>query len=318
MSQRIIPIFFSIDDAYAPYLAAALASAIDHADDNRTYRAIVLHENLSDEHQNRLSSLAKENFAIDFIPMQQELSCIDDQMGNRLRCDYFTLTIYYRLFIPAMFPEYDKGIYIDSDVIVADDLAKLFDTDLCGNYIGACTDLSVQEVPPLVRYMEDAVGVPRHQYINSGVLLMDLKALREKNLHTHFLDLLNTYHVDCIAPDQDYLNAICHGKILYLSPRWDVMPNDNVEETGDLGIVHYNLFSKPWCYDGIQYGDMFWDYAATCGYEAEILAHKAGYDEEKKAADAKCLDLLVNRGGAMPDRDITFHKLVQQGVQVRL
>ena len=203
MSQSVIPVFFSIDDAYAPYLAAALVSAMDHADITRSYRAIVLHENLSKEHQTRLSALSRDNFVIDFIPMQQELSCIDDVMGNRLRCDYFTLTIYYRLFIPVMFPEYDKGIYIDSDVIVSDDLAKLFDTDLQGNYIGACTDSSVQQVPPLVRYMEDAVGVEKSRYINSGVLLMDLKALRQKQLHKHFLHLFNTYLVNAEINDID-------------------------------------------------------------------------------------------------------------------
>ena len=60
----------------------------------------------------------------------------------------------------------------------------------------------------VARYMEEAVGVSRYEYINSGVLLMNLNKLREKEFDKHFLNLLNTYHFDCIAPDQDYINAI--------------------------------------------------------------------------------------------------------------
>ena len=318
MSQNIIPVFFSIDDAYAPYLATALASAIDHADRNRNYRAIVLHKNLNANHIRRLSALATDNFEIDFHCMGDELACIGDEMGNRLRCDYFTLTIYFRLFIPVMFPQYDKGIYIDSDIVVMDDLAKLYDTDLGDNYIGACTETSVQDVPPLVRYMEEAVGVNKESYINSGMLLMDLKTLRQKQLHTRFLDLFNAYHVDSVAPDQDYLNAICHGKILYLPLRWNATPNENRAEQTDLGIVHYNLFSKPWCYDGVQYADLFWHYAAKGGYEWEIREYKSSYNEEKKAADQKCMELMVRRGIDIASHDVTFKKLVQQGVEVRL
>lgn len=43
------------------------------------------------------------------------------------------------------------------------------------------------------------------------------------------MELLETYHFDCIAPDQDYLNEMGEGNILHLDPRWDAMPNENTE-----------------------------------------------------------------------------------------
>lgn len=313
-----IPIFFSIDDAYAPFLAAALHSAVQNSSADRRYRAIVLYEQLNEENRNRLAALAAPHFTVEFVPMQSGMESITDRMSNRLRCDYFTLTIYFRLFIPAMFPQYDKGIYIDSDVVLCTDLAELFDTDIGDNYIGACTDHSVADVPPLVQYMENAVGVPKEEYINSGVLLMNLKALREVALEARFLELLNTYHVDCIAPDQDYLNAMCNGNIYYLDDRWDTMPNDKQPPIDDPKLVHYNLFSKPWCYDNIQYADRFWHYAEGCGYLDELNKHKADYSDEQREADAACLDLLVRRGGELPDAEITFKKLFESGVTVRL
>lgn len=316
--KEIIPVFFTIDDAYAPFLAVALHSAIENSSAENHYKAIILHENVSLENRRRIESLAKDHFEIEFIPMQSGLESITDRMSNRLRCDYFTLTIYFRLFIPAMFPEYDKAIYIDSDVVVPADLAELYSIDLGDNYIAACPDFSIADVPPLVRYTVEAVGMGEGEYINSGVLLMNLKVLREKNFDKQFLKLLNTYHLDCIAPDQDYLNAMCRGRILYLDACWDTMPNPAQPILDNPKLIHYNLFSKPWCYDGIQYGEYFWKYAVGSGFYPEAKAYKENYPDEQKQADMQCMELLVRRGVEIVENEVTFRKLHESGVKIRL
>lgn len=316
--NQTVNIFFSIDDAYAPFLATALNSAIKNSSPKRDYRAIVLYKDLAEENRSRISTLATPNFKIEFVPMEGSFECIQDRMSNRLRCDYFTLTIYFRLFIPEMFKELDKAVYIDSDVVITGDIAELYDTDIGENYIGACQDKSVAEVPPLVNYMENAVGIKKDKYINSGVLLMNLKKLREVQLGKHFLNLLTTYHFDCIAPDQDYLNAICADKIYYLDECWDAMPNDSKPPLEKPMIVHYNLFSKPWCYDNIQYGELFWQYAKDSGYLNEIKEYKESYSDEQKAQDSKCLELLIGRGEEITKNDVTFKKLYESGVNIRL
>ena len=318
MMNREIPIFFTIDDSYAPFLAVALNSAIKNSDPQRNYKAIVLYQDLGADNISRLQSLQTENFKIELMPIRANMEALDDRMSNRLRCDYFTLTIYFRLFIPSMFPQYDKGIYIDSDVVLTDDIAKLFDIDIGENYIGACNDLSIADIPPLVAYTEKAVGVNAKEYINSGVLLMNLKKMRDDDLEGHFLALLNKYHFDSIAPDQDYLNAMCNGKIYYLEEKWDTMPNDAKPMLTETSLIHYNLFSKPWCYDGIQYEEQFWNYAQDCGFIDEIREFKASYTEDKKKADSECLELLVRRGMEIPENDITFKKINEKGVRIRL
>ena len=318
MVNREIPIFFTIDDSYAPFLAVALNSAIKNSDPQRNYKAIVLYQDLGADNISRLQSLQTENFKIELMPIRANMEALDDRMSNRLRCDYFTLTIYFRLFIPSMFPQYDKGIYIDSDVVLTDDIAKLFDIDIGENYIGACNDLSIADIPPLVAYTEKAVGVNAKEYINSGVLLMNLKKMRDDDLEGHFLALLNRYHFDSIAPDQDYLNAMCNGKIYYLEEKWDTMPNDAKPMLTETSLIHYNLFSKPWCYDGIQYEEQFWNYAQDCGFIDEIREFKASYTEDKKKADSECLELLVRRGMEIPENDITFKKMNEKGVRIRL
>lgn len=313
-----IPIFFTVDDGYIPFLAVALNSAIKNSSPDKRYRAIVLHEELKPENIKKLKALETENFKIELIPMRADFEALDDRMSNRLRCDYFTLTIYFRLFIPAMFPQYDKGIYIDSDVVLTSDIAELFETDLGDNLIAACNDLSIADIPPLVAYTENAVGVKRNEYINSGVLLMNLAEMRRVGFEQHFLKLLNTYHFDSIAPDQDYINAMCNGKILYLDGAWDAMPNDARPPLENTKLVHYNLFSKPWCYDGVQYEELFWNYAEDSGFTDEIKAYKAAYTDDKKRTDSECLDLLIRRGEEIPKNDVTFKKMREKGVKITI
>lgn len=313
-----ITIFFTADEAYAPFLATAIASAVENSSPARRYRAVILHQGISDDTLSRITALARDNFKIEPIEMTHSFDGLDDRMSNRLRCDYFTLTIYFRLFIPEMFPELDRAVYIDSDVVLTDDIAKLYDTDIGDCLIGACQDLSIADVPPLVEYTENAIGMARGEYINSGVLLMDLKALRDCRLGARFLEILNTYHLDTVAPDQDYLNAMCYGRIFYLDGAWDAMPNDSKEPLESPSLIHYNLFSKPWCRDGVQYADVFWSYADKSGFGEEIRAYRAGYTADKIRADDECLELLIKRAVEITHSETTFKTLYEKGVKIRL
>ncbi len=318
-TRKEIPIFFTIDDGYAPYLSVAIKSMIQNASKEYNYRIIVLYKELNEENRAKIAKLEEENFKIDFIYMKDELKAITDREENRLRCDYFTLTIYFRLFIPEMFPEYDKGIYIDSDVVVPGDISKMYNIDLGDNIVGACQDKSVVDVPELANYMEQAVGVNKYQYVNSGVLLMNLSKMREKQFSKRFLDLLNKYHFDSVAPDQDYLNAICNGKILYLDSSWDAMPTEGSKEIENPNIIHYNLFQKPWCYDNIQYADCFWNYAKQTEYYDEIVEFKNNYSEEKKNADKECLENLIKKADQLAKiGEMTFKKAMENGEKVRI
>ena len=318
--QELIPIFFTIDDGYAPYLHVALISLIKNASKDRRYKIIVVYQELNEENRNNLAKLVEDypNFEMEFKFMKQSLDMITDRIENRLRSDYFTMTIYLRIFIPDMYPEYDKAIYIDSDIIVPGDISELYDTDMHDNLIGVVTDGSVNDVPELQRYMTESLGLKLGDYFNSGMLLMNMKELRNVHLAEHFLYLLNKYHFDCVAPDQDYLNSMCYGKIEYLDSCWDAMPNRNKPEIENPKIIHYNLFDKPWCYDDIQYQDYFWEYAKQSVYYDKIKAYKAAYTDKQKEDDHAHLLDLFRRAGTNADTEVTFRKVLESGEKVRL
>lgn len=318
--KQIIPVFFSVNDDYAPYLAVAIHSIVQNAsvDPGKEYHIIIQYQSLSQENMEKLGHLMRPGFQIRFDDMETRLAGISDKRSNRLRCDYYTKTIYFRLFIPAMYPEYDKGIYMDSDIVVPGNISELYNVDLEGNLIGACIDIPVQKTEPLAYYVDKAVGIDHTLYFNSGVLLMDMKALRKARLDERFLELMNTWHFDSIAPDQDYLNAMCFGKVYFLDPAWDVLPDEKHRDQGIPKLIHYNLFAKPWCYDNIQYEEVFWEYAKDSGYYEELMDFKKHYSQEKKAADARCQEEMVERAFEIIEEGIPFSSVFNTGKEKRL
>ena len=301
------------------FVGVAIKSLIENASKDYNYRIIIIHQNIKNESIEKISKLATKNCEIEFHVMEKGLETITDRVENKLRCDYFTLTIFFRLFIADMFPEYDKGIYLDSDIVVPGDISELYNIDLGNNIIGACIDSSIQDIPEIQYYSKNAIGKDIKEYINSGILLINLKMMREKNFSEKFLYLLNEYHFDSVAPDQDYLNAMCNGKVKFLDKAWDIMPNSAKEPFENPKLIHYNLFEKPWCYDNIQYEDYFWKYAKSSEFYDSINNFKNNYSDKQKLSDTKSLNEIIEKAGRIPDTtNITFKKIYESGEDIRI
>ncbi len=316
--KKIIPIFYTIDNGYAKFAAVSIKSLIENASSNYNYEINVIYDSLSKENEIKLKSLETDNVKIIFSQMNQNLSMITDKLGNRLRASVFTLTIYFRIFIPYMFPKYDRCIYIDADTVVAGDISKLYNEDIADNYLGCIIDKSTIDNDILATYFEQVVGIPRDKYINSGVLLMNAKKLREKKIEQKFLDLYSKYGFDVIAPDQDYLNAMCYGNIKYLSDIYDAMPNPNNKEVENPVIIHYNLFLKPWQYKEVQYQDYFWKYAPLTPFYEEILEVKNAYTDEERMQDEKWMALMIKRAQDLVNVLPTLKDVFESGKEDRL
>ena len=318
MNKVTIPIFYAIDDSYAKFVAVSIKSLIMNANNNYNYDINVIYENLSEENAKKLKSLETDNVKIILTEMNQNLSMITDKLGNRLREYTFTLTIFFRLFIPVMFPKYDKCIYIDADTVIPGDISRLYNEDLGNNYLGCIVDKSTIDNEILASYFEEVVGIPRDKYINSGVLLMNSKKLRELKIDEKFLDLYTKYGFDVIAPDQDYINSMCYGHIKYLSDIYDAMPNPNNKEVEKPVIIHYNLFLKPWQYENVQYYDYFWKYAKCTPYYDEILEIKNSYTDEDRKKDSEWMDLMVSRAESLVGTQNTLKNVFESGKETRL
>ena len=299
---KVVPVFLTINSAYAPYAAAAINSLMQHTDPKRYYRVIILHDGLNFVNRIRLRSLVTKNCAIQFKKMTRSLYlkaiiayCTKRQKGAG---DFFSSAVYYyRAFIPWMFPLYKKAVYIDSDTILRGDIGELFDTDLGDKVLAAMPDPKVTVIPEFRDYVDNALGVPHSEYVNSGVQVMDLRKMRKMKYLTTMTDLIRKYDADLVAPDQDYLNVILRGQIVFLEPKWNAEPVSDLPKS--VKLVHFNLFNKPWHYKNVPCERLFWNAAKGTGFLGDLKRQQAGFDAEKQKADHEKVEALIQKAGRL-------------------
>ena len=280
---EVIPIFFAIDDGYMPFLAVALESLIHNASKNYYYSIKVLYTNIDEENKRKINKYQSANVNIEFVDLNYYIEKVKDKLYTR---DYYTKTTYFRLFIPNLYPQYDKAIYLDSDIVVLGDISELYNVDIGNNLVAAAPDDVIQTTKVFQEYAEKVVGVADYRnYFNAGILLMNLDEIRKFNFQDKFLYLLETIKFT-VAQDQDYLNRLCKGKVKIIDKGWDRMPiaNDDLP-IEDIKIIHYNLADKPWRYDTIKYQEYFWEYAKKTEYYDYICRLKDEYTEEERFRD---------------------------------
>lgn len=310
--RKEIPIFFSTDDNYVPFLTVALHSIVENASKEYDYKIIILNSELKEESVKQILAFENENFKVEFADVNKKIKDVAKNMTLGLR-DYYSNSIYYRIFIPSLFPDYDKALYLDADIVVIDDISKLYFEELGNNLLGAITDDVVNGNDSFKKYSETVLGIKPTQYFNSGILVMNLKELRKFEIENKFVHLIGTYNFDTIAPDQDYLNYLCRGKVKYIHKGWDKMPmEDNDFSDDDLHLIHYNMFRKPWHYSEVPYEDFFWNYAKKSSYYDDLLEMKATYsDEQKRKDDLAGID-LVKRSERIMDSKTTFVNVLDE------
>lgn len=316
------PIFYTISADYVPFATVALNSLIQATPAGDHYQVIFMHEDLTAADQAFLKGLATDQVAVDCYRIDPAvLDGIAERPGNFLRGDFYTPAIFYRLFIADLFPQYDRALYVDTDTVWAADPAPLVNFDLQGNLIAASRDYSIAHVQPMLDYIQGAVGVATDRYINSGVLVLNLARLRAEKFSQHFLTLANRYEFDCIAPDQDYLNAICAGQIQYLPEEDNAMPHptpDGEPAVAQPRLVHYNLFEKPWYYQDVQYSDYFWAAANQSPVADQMKEILAKQSTDRRSADQAKLDRLMTKAGQLAKQTPSFKSIQAISGEVRL
>ena len=280
---EVIPIFFAVDNGYIPFLAVALQSLIENSSKNYYYSIKILYTNIKEENKKKISKYKKENVNIEFVDLNYYIEKVKDKLYTR---DYYTKTTYFRLFIPNLYPQYNKAIYLDSDIVVLGDIAELYNVEMEDNLVAAAPDDVIQTTKVFQEYAEKVVGVADYRnYFNAGILLMNLDEFRKFNFQEKFLYLLETIKFT-VAQDQDYLNRLCKGKVKIIDKAWDRMPiaTDNMKEQ-DIKLIHYNLAYKPWHFENVLYKEYFWKYAQKTEYYKQIDEIRKNYTEEERFKD---------------------------------
>lgn len=253
-----IPVVLSSDERIFFSVAAVIVSMAEHAVEGTSYDVRVLCAgDVPEADRRRMCSIADryQNVSVACIDMKDTYAAI------RKTHDYVNHVSAYRMLIPELLPEYDRALYIDTDVIVRDDLSELFETDLDGAYIGGVVSLTNQTS------RREAVAIQAELpemdwYVNTGVLLMDLAAIRRDGIAEKWQAFLGKFEG---SVDQHILNHVCRGRIAFLPLRYNVYlsalglytdgtahvfasPKEVREAYENPAIFHFSLRTKPWDY----------------------------------------------------------------------
>ena len=301
-----IPIFFSTDDNYIPYLDVAVSSLIANASKDYNYRIIVLNTGLNSKNVDKVKLNEQDGFSIDFIDISKHLENIKSHFKNVY---HFSIVTYYRLFIASLFPQYEKILYLDCDLVVLGDVSELYNTPLGDNILAAAPEQYVQNTAEFRKYADIALGINPDDYVNAGVLVINLEAFRKNKIEEKFVQLITEYDFDLLDPDQAYLNYLCKDKIYMLQNGWNKEPMQLICE-GKKNIVHYALYKKPWQYDDVIDGEYFWRYAEKSSFYNQILSNKAAFSVEEMAKKEAAAKEIIEHAELIVASDYTFSKVI--------
>ena len=183
----------------------------------------------------------------------------------------FSIASYFRLFISEVLKT-DKCIFIDGDTIVRIDLGELYDIDIADYYVAGVKNTK----KILFDNYENKLNIPSlKKYINAGVVVFNLKKIREDKIDEKFINAINDNYR---MMDQDIINKYCFEKIKLLPLKYnffteyygirlskveDSVYNDvELQEAEDeWKILHFTGTLKTWLCTRLKVNQIWWQYA---------------------------------------------------------
>jgi len=246
----------SANEHYAPGLAATIRSALEHLDPRRRATLYVLDAGLSEATRRKLLRswsdqrvrarfLAPDVAAIRHLKLTQGMQSV----------------VYFRLLLPRLLPRLSRVLYLDSDLLVRDDLAQVWDAPLDGKPIAAVRDVLLSTTLSAIPHHDELRLNPDAPYFSSALMLMDLDRWRGESIGERTIEFIAAHPEAIRWWDQDGLNAVLNGEWTQLDPTWNVYaeaarllgwePKDHERAFADdlvarQRVVHFATRYKPW------------------------------------------------------------------------
>lgn len=236
-----IKICFGFSNNYSQHFACALASILYNSNYNDKYDIYVITDYISYVNQEMIKQLKKiRKFNIKYIvidPSEYKQLILNNNLG------YST---FFRLKAFEIF-DFDKILYLDTDMIIRKDLRYLWETDIEGYYCAGAEDLVASDKIKELGFDENTF------YVNAGMLLLNLKYSRQNNV----VQKLNDFFLkpwDSKYNDQEILNYVFQHHIKPVDITWNLTPYPNLYDDQnhyeqikkDPAILHYIGWQKPW------------------------------------------------------------------------
>ncbi len=244
------------DDNYAMPLAVTIRSALEHLAINRKIVFFIIDGGIKEQNKRKiLKSVKSEQCDVQWLVKPDERRLGADVLIS----GHITIAAYYRLFIPELIPDqYNKAIYLDCDLVVKEDLGRLWDMEMGEYCLLGVQDYRAPYVSSplgLINYHELGIS-PDCKYLNSGLLVINLQKWRTNNITDKAIKYLQTNKIRW--HDQDTLNGLFAGNWGELDPRWN--------HQGIINIVDQEILWK---------GSNFPEDIHTCLHQNPYIIHYA-------------------------------------------
>lgn len=266
--ERTYALLVTLDQGYLRQLAVMLGSLLA-VEPKASLDVYVLHRRLKPEHFAKvLAAIGGDRVRFFPIPID------DDSLSGAPTTKRYPLEMYYRLLASRFLPaNLDRVLYLDPDIVVIAPIGELYDYPLGDAAFVGCSHVTktMRDVNAL------RLGMPKTApYVNSGILLMNLKVLRQIVDPHRIYDYIRRNKAVLVLPDQDVLSALYGDRsVLVDSRRFNLsdrymrlynMRRPPREPKLDLAwvrrhgvIIHYCGRNKPWKPDYVGDLDVFWE-----------------------------------------------------------
>lgn len=254
-------VMYTCDDNYVWLMGISTISLFENNKHINDLNVYLLGEKISQENKSELRKIGKNYGRTVEIIDVPKLNIPPSLVSARWPLSAFT-----RLFSGELLPGYiDKILYLDCDTIISGDISELDNVEFNGNIAMGVKDC-------ISGTYKRNVGLDKDSpYINAGVILFNMQALRNVDIHAEIETYMNKYVELINYADQDILNGMFKGRIGELNPKFDVMTidvshtyeeiqnlrrptnfykkNDLEEAISNPAIIHYTtnmLVIRPW------------------------------------------------------------------------
>lgn len=216
----MLNVCFASDDNYAPYLSIALVSLLENnLGDFDEIQVFILDNGIKKTNKDKINNIS-DNLKIIFVPIENIEEKFDITLSKMVVKGDFSLANYSRLFVASLLPNtVDKLLYLDCDGLILGSFKEIWDLDL-SNYLAA--GVLALNCPNDIKKLN---GLSRDDYyINSGMLLINLKRWREENIEIRLLNKLIEFSEDNrhMGMDQGVINSVLTKDLLILDPQYNL------------------------------------------------------------------------------------------------
>lgn len=158
---------------------------------------------------------------------------------------YGNHTTYNRLLLPEAIQE-DRLLYVDSDLLIREDVSPLFEMDMGDKPVGFVVIgvTGKNTATPLF----NSLGIPPDTpYFNAGVMLMNLPEWHRQKC-TERIYAFCREHTAQLIGDETALNGVFAGDIHRLEPKYNIVLTRRTVRSSipETGIYHFLENPKPW------------------------------------------------------------------------